>query len=252
MDDAPGATLKFQIGGVDKTATYERTDGQGVVFSYNVAQGDEGAVTVPNGSITGAVTDRTGNPAAALDFTGASAGTSPNVDPEVVVTPPDSTDTTGTTDTTAPAVTYSKPGSLTVGIRIRTIAPKTDDTDIASYAVKDGSSLPATLRLDGTTGNITGRPTRAVSRTTTVTIVVCDTSGNCADATLSLPQVVDPETEQQTTVATLPDVDDPDLSAVNVGDAAPSTALRAAIALTGAALLLGGMLALRRRKSTRS
>ena len=256
MGPAPGATLKFQIGGAEKTATYSASDSSemSVVFAYTVVDGDEGAVTIPANPIAGPVADRAGNEAVAvgLEHAAVAAAEGQTVDPEVVVTLPDSTDTTGTADTTAPAVTYSKPGSLTVGIRIRAIAPKTDDTDIASYAEKDGSSLPSMLRLDGATGNITGRPTRAVSRSTNVTIVVCDTSGNCADATLSLPAIVDPEAEQQTTVATLPDIENPDLSAVNVGDAAPSTALRAAIALTGVALLLGGMLALRRRKSTKS
>ena len=257
MGDATGATLKLQIGGVDKTAEYSPSDSSGmaVVFAYTVVSGDEGAVSVPDGSITGTgtgtVTDSAGNSASALDFTGASAGTSPDVDPEVVVTQPDSTGSTGTADTTEPTVTYRKPGSLTVGIRIRTIAPNTDDTDIASYAVKEGSSLPATLRLDGTTGNITGRPTRAVSRSTTVTIEVCDTSGNCADTMLALPQIADPEADQPTPAATLPTVADPDLSAVNVGDAAPSPWLQAAIAATGGALMLGGMLALRSRHRVR-
>ena len=250
MGDATGATLKLQIGGVDKTAEYSPSDSSGmaVVFAYTVVSGDEGAVSVPAGSITGAVTDSAGNSAAALDFTVASADTSQKVDPEVVVTQPDST---GTADTAAPTVTYRKPGSLTVGIRIRTIAPNTDDTDIASYTVKEGSSLPAALRLDGTTGNITGRPTRAVSRSTTVTIEVCDTSGNCADTMLALPQIADPEADQPTPGATLPQVADPDLSAVNVGDAAPSPWLRAAIATAGGALILGGMLALRSRHRVR-
>ena len=242
MAAAPGATLKIHIGGSERTATFDRADGQGIVFAYTVVSGDAGAVTVPDGSIAGTVTDRAGNPAASLAYTGAHAGNSPNVDPELVVTTPGST---GPTDITPPTVTYDSPNSLTVGIRIRTIAPETADTDIASFAVKEGSSLPATLRLDGTTGKITGRPTRGISHPTTVTVVVCDATGNCADATLSLPVIVDPDAIQTSTDPTLPEVEEIDLAAVTVGDAAPSTALRAAIALAGAALVLAGALAMR-------
>ena len=241
MADAPGATLKIHIGGSERTATFDRADGQGIVFAYTVVSGDAGAVTVPDGSIAGTVTDRAGNPAASLAFTGAHTGSSPNVDPALVVTTPG----TGPTDITPPTVTYDSPNSLTVGIRIRTISPETDDTDIASFTVKEGSSLPATLRLDDTTGRITGRPTRGISHPTTVTIVVCDATGNCADATLSLPVIVDPDAVQTSTDPTLPEVEEIDLAAVTVGDAAPSTALQAAIALTGAALVLAGALAMR-------
>ncbi len=234
-------SLPFKIGDDDRSASYSPHSGKNVTFTYTTQKGDNGALTVPDGSITGGtITDLAGN-VAPLAFTGATIG-----DHNVM------------TDDAAPSVTYKGPSSLTVGQRIRTIVPITSDTDIKSYKLVDGSRLPATLRLDETTGYITGRPTRAVARATTVTIEVCDGAlnaagdpdPNCADVTLKLPAIIDEEADSPAPEPSLPEVSDIDLSGVTVGDAAPSRGLLLALTAAGGALLLGGVgLAAARRRA---
>ena len=84
--------------------------------------------------------------------------------------------TTILVDLTAPPVSYSVPTSLSVGTAV-SISPSTTDTDIASYALKIGSSLPSGLALDGTSGVVNGTPS-ATAAAGTVTIVVTDDAGN--------------------------------------------------------------------------
>ena len=152
------------------------------------------------------------------------------------------------TDVTAPSVTYKPPRSLTLGVRIRTIVPRTSDTDIASYRLKEGSKLPPRLRLDETTGKITGRPTRPMPRPTTVTIVVCDKqpTPNCSEVTLRLPAIM--EDEEPLPEPTLPPVAEPDLSGISVGGDAPSGGTLLALATAGGALLLIGVTAVTARR----
>ena len=140
---------------------------------------------------------------------------------------------------------------MVLNVRIRPISPITED-DIASYAIEKGQ-LPRVLRLDETTGVITGRPGRETSAATTVTIEVCDTSGKCASFDLRFPRVVDPTIVESTPTPTLPRVPEPDLSEVTVGGAAPSTGLQIALAAAGGTLLLGGagIMAARRRARAR-
>ena len=98
-----------------------------------------------------------------------------------------SSTTTILVDLTAPSVSYTAPTSLTVGAAV-SIAPSTTDTDIASYALKTGSSLPSGLALDGTSGVVSGTPTAAMTAGD-VTIVVTDDAGNTRHVTLALPEV---------------------------------------------------------------
>ncbi len=154
-------------------------------------------------------------------------------------------------DDDAPSVRYKPPSSLTVGQRIRAIVPITSDTDIASYALKDGSVLPRGLRLDEKTGMITGRPATGIGRVTVVTVVVCDgakPTANCDEVTLKLPAIIDEEADAPPPEPQLPEVPPLDLSSVKVGDAAPSSGLLLALASAGAALVAGGVgVAVRRR-----
>ena len=113
------------------------------------------------------------------------------------------------------------------------------------------SQLPKVLRLDETTGVITGRPVRETAAPTTVTIKVCDMSGYCAAFEVGFPPVVDPTIDETTPTPTLPEV--PALDLPPTGDAAPSTALQIALAATGGALLLGGgVMTARRRVKAKS
>ncbi len=157
------------------------------------------------------------------------------------------------THATAPKVTYRAPSSLTAGVRIRAIVPRTSDTDIGSYRLKEGSRLPPRLRLDETTGRITGRPTRPVSRPTTVTIVVCDKqpTPNCSEVTLKLPEILDEDDDEPELTPTLPDVPELDLSGITVGGDAPSGGTLLVLAAVGGALLLGGVAAVTARRRAR-
>ncbi len=233
------STLNIAVGGQARAATYASgSGGRSVTFAYAVKRGDNGAVTVPDGSIaSGTITDLSGvNGPVSLAFTKASVPDGLNA-----VTVP--------FDTTKPSVRYKPPTSLTVGQRIRTIVPITSDTDIASYALKEGSVLPRTLRLDTETGYITGRPTRAIGRATTVTIIVCDAEPNCAEVTLKLPAIIDEEADAPPPEPQLPEVPPLDLSSVKVGDASPTGGLLLALASAGAALLAAGVgVAVRRRR----
>ena len=91
-------------------------------------------------------------------------------------------------DLAAPSVTYTAPTSLTVSTAITPMDPTTTDTDIADYAVKTGSPLPAGLSLDAATGRITGTPTTAGVAATSV-IQVSDQAGNVVDVSIAFPAV---------------------------------------------------------------
>ena len=134
----------------------------------------------------------------------------------------------------SPTVSWKVPQALSLNVMIRPISPIIDDNDIASYTIEKGR-LPRNLRLDEKTGYITGRPVRETSAATTVTIKVCDTSGNCASFEVRFPPVRDRTVEEPEPTPTLPSVPPLDLSGVTVGDAAPSSGLQLALAATGGA-----------------
>ncbi|MYE47127.1 MAG: hypothetical protein F4X25_10395, partial [Chloroflexi bacterium] len=87
----------------------------------------------------------------------------------------------------APTISYTAPTSLRVGTAV-TISPSTTDTDIASYVLKTGSTLPSGLTLNATSGVISGTPSAATAART-LTIVVTDRAKNAAEVELSLPAV---------------------------------------------------------------
>ena len=171
-------------------------------------------------------------------------------EPTDTATPEPTATTTPTVDED-PTVSWKVPQALSLNVMIRPISPITDDNDIASYAIEKGR-LPRNLRLDETTGNITGRPVRETALSTTVTIKVCDTSENCASFEVKFPPVRDRTVEEPEPTPTLPDVPPIDLSGVNVGDAAPSRGLQIALAATGGALLLGGIGVMTARRRIRA
>ncbi len=168
----------------------------------------------------------------------------------VRVPPPPTPEPTPTTtpDTTAPTVSWNAPSSLMVNEKISPMRPITSDRDIDSYTVLNGT-LPRGLRLDSETGAITGRPVRESSAPTTVTIQACDTSGNCASVEVKFPAVRFTGDYEPAPTPVLPEVPEPDITRISVGDAAPSKWLQLALAAAGSVLLLGGLgaVAVRRR-----
>ena len=91
-------------------------------------------------------------------------------------------------DLTAPIVRYATPASLKVDTAA-TINPITSDTDIASCALAAGQAPPAGLRLDTSSGKVTGTPTARGTGATATQIVVHDRAGNSVTVRLSLPRV---------------------------------------------------------------
>ena len=99
-----------------------------------------------------------------------------------------------TVDLTAPAVSYTAPQSLTVGVAITAIDPTTNDTDIVSYAISsDSLPLPRGLSLNGATGVISGMPTTGNPNTETVEVLATDDAGNTGTAMIDFPPVAGPE-----------------------------------------------------------
>jgi hypothetical protein len=152
--------------------------------------------------------------------------------------------------TPTPTVSWKVPQTLSLNVMIRPISPMTDK-DIDSYTIEKGR-LPRNLRLDETTGNITGRPVRETALSTTVTIEACVTPENCDSFVVKFPPVRDRTVEEDAPTPTLPDVPPLDLSGVTVGDTAPSSGLQIALAATGGALLLGGIGVMTARRRIRA
>ena len=223
-------------------------------FAYNLTAPDVAGSHAFSGTYSGV--DGNFDAFADVQVGGTSSVT---VEAKSAVTPtpePTATATPEPTDTSAvdvgPMVTWNVPQELTLEVRVRPIRPITED-DIASYVIEKGQ-LPKVLRLDETTGVITGRPVRESSAATTVTIKVTDTSGKDASFELRFPPVRDRTVEEDAPTPTLPDVPPIDLSGVTVGDTAPSSGLQLVLAATGGALLLGGLgvMAARRRIRARA
>ena len=91
-------------------------------------------------------------------------------------------------DLTAPNATYVAPASLAVDKQV-SVTARTSDTDIDSFALKSGSSLPLGLRLDAATGAVRGAPT-AFRNALTSQIVITDTAGNTSEVSIQFPQVM--------------------------------------------------------------
>ncbi len=94
-------------------------------------------------------------------------------------------------DGVVPVVFYTDPtGTWIANQAIADLDPTTKDTDIASYMVKSGSSLPPGLALDGTTGVISGRPTTVNPDTHDTVVVITDEAGNTGETTVTFPVIL--------------------------------------------------------------
>ena len=91
-------------------------------------------------------------------------------------------------DLTAPAASYTAPGTLKVGVAIGAITPSTTDTDIAEYSA---TGLPSGLGIDTGTGVISGTPDTADANTASAAVTVKDTAGNTVDVPITFPAVAE-------------------------------------------------------------
>ena len=89
-------------------------------------------------------------------------------------------------DLTAPAASYTTPGTLKVGVAIGAMTPSTTATDIAEYSA---TGLPSGLGIDTGTGVVSGTPDTADASMASATVTVKDTTGNAADASITFPAV---------------------------------------------------------------
>ena len=101
-------------------------------------------------------------------------------------TPPSDVTRALAVDLTAPAATYTAPGTLQVGVAVGALTPSTTDTDIASYGA---TGLPPGLGIDSATGAISGTPDTADANTAGATVTVTDSAGNTATVDITFPAV---------------------------------------------------------------
>ena len=92
---------------------------------------------------------------------------------------------TVTVDLTAPSVSYAPPATLTAKVPIADMIPS-GSSDINRYIA---TGLPLYLRIDRTTGVISGYPRRPNPSTTIGTVTVYDTAGNAAEVSIIFPAV---------------------------------------------------------------
>ncbi len=94
-------------------------------------------------------------------------------------------------DGVVPVVIYTDPtGTWIANQAITAFGPTTTHTDIDSYAVKAGSSLPSGLTLDDTTGVISGTPDTANPNTHDTVVVITDKAGNTGETTVTFPVIL--------------------------------------------------------------
>ena len=95
---------------------------------------------------------------------------------------------TFTVDADPPAVRYTPPPSLKVGVAIMLMRPQTADTDKNSHSY-GATSLPDGLSIaDASTGEITGTPT-AAGAAVTAAVTVTDAAGNSSPVSIKFPKV---------------------------------------------------------------
>ena len=143
-----GVSVTVTVGGTELTAT----SGSGGAWSVDV-------------------------PANATYLTGASVAVTVSASKTGFTSPSDVMRTLAV-DLTAPAASYTAPGTLKVGVAIGAMTPSTTATDIAEYGA---TGLPPGLSIDTGTGLISGTPDTADVSTASATVTVTDTAGNTVD-----------------------------------------------------------------------
>ena len=130
-------------------------------------------------------------PANAAYITGASVAVTVSASKTGLTSPGDVMRTLAV-DLTAPAASYTAPGTLKVGVAIGAMTPSTTAIDIASYSA---TGLPSGLGIDSTTGAISGTPDTADANTADATVTVTDRAGNPATVSITFPAVANDDTE---------------------------------------------------------
>ena len=130
-------------------------------------------------------------PANATYLTGASVAVTVSASKTGFTSPSDVMRTLAV-DLTAPAASYTAPGTLKVGVAIGAMTPSTTATDIAEYRA---TGLPPGLGIDSTTGAISGTPDTADANTADATVTVTDRAGNPATVSITFPAVANADTE---------------------------------------------------------
>ena len=130
-------------------------------------------------------------PANATYLTGASVAVTVSASKTGFTSPSDVMRTLAV-DLTAPAASYTAPGTLKVGVAIGAMTPSTTAIDIASYGA---TGLPSGLGIDSTTGAISGTPDTADANTADATVTVTDRAGNPATVSITFPAVANDDTE---------------------------------------------------------
>ena len=124
-------------------------------------------------------------PANAAYLTGASVAVTVSASKTGFTSPSDVMRTLAV-DLTAPAASYTPPGTLKVGVAIGAMTPSTTATDIASYSA---TGLPSGLGIDAGAGVVSGTPDTADANTAAATLTVTDRAGNPATVSITFPAV---------------------------------------------------------------
>ena len=184
-------TLALNVGtiaGDDTVNIAEKAAGFAIGGDTGSESGVAVSVTIGSQSPLTATSDANGQwsvsvPADAAYITGTSVAVTVSAS-KTGFDAPDAVQRTLTVDLAAPAVSYTAPATLQVGVAVN-VGPSTTDTDIASYSA---SGLPSGLAIDGT-GAISGTPETADANTASVTVTVTDAAGNPAEVALTFPAV---------------------------------------------------------------
>ena len=171
------------IGNRTRQAVYDKdkSDGSTLVFFYRVEAGD-----VDTDGISIAANALALNSGRIWINAGGGIGIDAKLDHDAVAP-----SALRKVDGVVPVVIYTDPtGTWIANQAITDLEPTTKDTDIASYMVKSGSSLPPGLALDRTTGVISGTPTTANPNTHDTVVVITDKAGNTGETTVTFPVIL--------------------------------------------------------------
>ena len=178
-EKAAGFTISGDTGseaGASVTVKVTTADGTASSTAPTVTSGDDGAWSVNVPADASYVTEPS------VDVTVSASKTG--------ITSPSPVTRTLIVDLSAPSASYPALATLKVGVAIADMVPSTSATDIDGYSA---TGLPSGLRIDRTTGVISGTPDTADVNPTTATVTVTDTAGNPADVSITFPAVAKPD-----------------------------------------------------------